>query len=140
LPIEDIPAEAVPMAIPVAELPAPAEGSVADAEPVTLEEDGSPVGPAEAAERTSAAERVAEARAPSSGKGEAPTTVILEGLPAPLVCPVCQSVQSGGESCSDCGYYFSAGDRAGMAGAAQADFLSGERVKDRYELRERINE
>src|SRR5262245_10696874 len=110
LPVEDTPAGAVPLAIPVREMRTPPAASIPDMESVGFD-DGARL---DAADATEADEELVEAAPPCTGNGESPTAVMLEVAAAPLVCPVCQSVQSEGESCSECGYYFSAADRAGL--------------------------
>lgn len=58
-----------------------------------------------------------------------------------LTCAACATVNSADALyCGDCGYYFSDADRAAVAPAASAPALPEGRLKDRYELRQRINE
>jgi len=62
--------------------------------------------------------------------------------PATFRCPACDSEGPAGQAfCGDCGYYFSPADLApGAPGAEDAPAAAVERLKDRYELRELINE
>jgi serine/threonine protein phosphatase PrpC len=77
--------------------------------------------------------------------GEMPVPMIE----AAVLCPVCGTARRGEESsCGDCGYYFSAEDlapgktaaAAGGDGASPAADPPVWRLKDRFEVRERIGE
>jgi serine/threonine protein phosphatase PrpC len=80
---------------------------------------------------------------------ELPSALVAEpAAPAVVLCPVCAAARKGEESsCGDCGYYFSPADlapRNGVANAAETSAAVAElpsvRLKDRYEIRERIDE
>src|SRR5438094_858929 len=84
-----------------------------------------------------------EAEAAPAAPPEAPP----EAEAAPMIlCPVCGSPHQGRDPhCGDCGYYFSPADlvprAAGAAPAAPAEAEQPRpRLKDRFEVRERISE
>ncbi|HTU91371.1 MAG TPA: protein phosphatase 2C domain-containing protein [Gemmataceae bacterium] len=129
--------------------------------PATPIEDSAPL--AEPVGRASQPDR--EADSPSDGRAEKPdlpesaapapdSTSLLEEpaggtRAAPILCPVCGAARRGQESsCGDCGYYFSADDLAprnaapstGGTGAPPAADIPAFRLKDRFEVRERISE
>ncbi len=131
-------ADALPVgeAVPAAE----ANPALPLAEPV----EAAPPAQAEiSAEDVRVAEAVAEAIAPL------PSALVAESVgPVPILCPVCTAPRQGDDSCcGDCGYYFSPADLDG-AGAERvhSDSLRESatapavRLKNRFEIRERISE
>ena len=111
---------------------APVEEALPVAEPISEEDAASDVPLAELA---------SEAEPPSSPKDADKS--------APVLCPVCGAARRGAESsCGDCGYYFSTADLAPRHalhsgagnGSATTSDVPAFRLKDRYEVRERISE
>lgn len=143
--------------------PAPAtpiEDSVPLAQPVP-DDQANPDAPlAEPIEPVSQSDSEADAQAGKPAQVEnalpalEPNSPLLEE-PAgavgatPVLCPVCGAARRGEESsCGDCGYYFSADDLAprnfpSSAGGTQSVSVAdmpATRLRDRFEVRERIGE
>jgi protein phosphatase len=126
----------------------PAVEAVPVAEAVPAAEPPTPPTEEATTEPEPAAEPVAEA------VPELPSPLVDEKAPveeaapaAPILCPVCGTARKGEDaSCADCGYYYSPADLARAAGAPAAveanpgPEIPMTRLKNRYELLERISE
>jgi serine/threonine protein phosphatase PrpC len=127
-----------------------ADGSAATAEPV---ESAAPPQAAEAetSEETPLAQQLeAEPVAEAAPAAEPPSPPLAEPTaPAPILCPICGAARQDQKPfCADCGYYFRPEDfMAANPAPSSGDTdelpivdLPTARLKDRFEIRERISE